>query len=58
MDTFVVTFVCFAAWLTVAVFWSVTDPFRPLEEVIWWPIHLIKFLLKSFVEAVFTGWRS
>lgn len=26
-------------------------------DAVWWPIHLVKALLKSLYRALFTGWK-
>jgi hypothetical protein len=36
---------------------AVNPHVTPIYEVVWWPITLAKYLLKTLYLALFTGWK-
>jgi len=30
----------------------------PVEQAVWWPLYLVKWLLRTLFCALFTGWRG
>lgn len=31
---------------------------EPMDVIVWWPIYLLKWLLKTLYKAIFRGWES
>jgi hypothetical protein len=46
--------VTYFVFLTCVAAWRFDDD---LSDAFWWPIHLVKALLKSLYRALFTGWK-
>ena len=56
MEVYIVTAV--VTWLISAVVvFIMTDGLFDFEDCVWWPIHAVKYLIRGFCRAVFSGWK-
>ena len=45
-------------WLIIAAIYMYVDGFEAeAHDIVWWPLTLLKFLVRTFWRALTTGWR-